>query len=241
MLESPDMIPPGSQLNLYLASTSPRRKELLSLIGLEYHLFSVSVDETPDLGESGVDYVQRVARSKAYAALEKTSGDSLVIAADTAVIGFGDHDEPTIYGKPADEADAAQMLTRLCGRVHDVITAISVLRTQDGSYLSDSCTTHVPMRNYTDLEIATYIISGDPMDKAGAYAIQHTAFHPVDHLHGCYANVMGLPLCHLARSLVQFGLSPQADVARACQATLGYNCPVYQKILPVKTPVAAIT
>ena len=87
------------------------------------------------------------------------------------------------------------------------------------------------MRDYTDEEIKTYVASGDPMDKAGAYAIQHKGFHPVKELHGCYANVMGLPLCHLTRNLIKLGLPPLVNIPQVCQAALGYDCPVYAQFL----------
>jgi septum formation protein len=87
------------------------------------------------------------------------------------------------------------------------------------------------MRDYTDEEIETYVASGDPMDKAGAYAIQHQGFHPVKELHGCYANVMGLPLCHLARNLRKLGFLPPVNVPEQCQAALDYECSVFEKFL----------
>ena len=87
------------------------------------------------------------------------------------------------------------------------------------------------MRFYADDEIEAYIATDDPLDKAGAYAIQHAGFHPVDDLRGCFANVMGLPLCHLVRVLKKMGLEPPPDVPQACQAGINYDCPVYEKIL----------
>jgi predicted house-cleaning NTP pyrophosphatase (Maf/HAM1 superfamily) len=87
------------------------------------------------------------------------------------------------------------------------------------------------MRAYTDQEIEDYIASGEPFDKAGAYGIQHAGFHPVEAMRGCYANVMGLPLCHLARTLARLGVTPPRDVPAACQAHIGYDCPVHQDVL----------
>jgi predicted house-cleaning NTP pyrophosphatase (Maf/HAM1 superfamily) len=87
------------------------------------------------------------------------------------------------------------------------------------------------MRNYNDTEIRDYVITGDPLDKAGAYAIQHAGFHPVESLHGCYANVVGLPLCHLTRMLTKLGVPPSVDVSVNCQATLVDNCSIYEQIL----------
>jgi septum formation protein len=227
---------PGKRVvqQLYLASNSPRRKELLSLIGLEYYLLPVQVDETPLLNEDGMDYVKRIAKSKTLAATRKTRVNGVIIAADTAVISRGNNGKTEIYGKPKGQSEASEMLRRLRGHTHQVVTAISILPTQDGTILFDCCTTDVPMRSYTNEEISTYVASGDPMDKAGAYAIQHAGFHPVDEMHGCYANVMGLPLCHLTRNLTQLGIPPKTNVPQTCQAALGYNCPVYSKILKEK-------
>jgi septum formation protein len=155
----------------------------------------------------------------------------VIVAADTAVIDSDRNGNGEIFGKPMDRDDAAKMLRRLRGHTHQVHTAISILHSDDRSIVSDICTTDVPMRDYSDEEIMTYVASGDPMDKAGAYAIQHAGFHPVEKLEGCFANVMGLPLCHLARSLMKIGIPPFTDVPKACQSALEYVCPVYVQIL----------
>jgi MAF protein len=228
---------PGRRVSpqLYLASESPRRKELLSLIGWEYSLLPSHVDETPRPAEDGLEYVKRIAKSKALAAESIAGITGLIIAADTAVADRAENGKTEIFGKPIDRSEATRMLQRLRGRTHQVLTAISILNTQDGTIRFDSCTTDVPMRNYSNEEINAYVTSGDPMDKAGAYAIQHAGFHPVEKLQGCYANVMGLPLCHLTRSLAQSGFPPKINVPQACQAALGYNCPVYSQILKGNT------
>jgi MAF protein len=227
---------PGKMVDqpLYLASNSPRRKELLSLIGWEYSLLPSQVDETPLPDEDGIEYVTRIAKSKVLAATTKTVVNGVIIAADTAVINRRKNGKTEILGKPKDKSEATGMLRRLRGRSHQVLTALSILRTRDGTIRFDCCTTDVPMRNYSNEEITDYVDSGDPMDKAGAYAIQHAGFHPVEKLQGCYANVMGLPLCHLTRSLSQLGFAPKTDVPQICQATLGYKCPVYSYILKEK-------
>ncbi len=242
MLESPDMRPlERASVQLYLASNSPRRKELLSLLGLEYTLLPAPVDETPYPHEGGADYVIRVARSKAEAAASRVDREGVVIAADTAVVATAlvdrrAHIQEKILGKPAGPDEAVTMLRSLRGRTHQVHTAVAVLPIPGGTIASDLCTTDVPMRAFTDFEIETYVASGDPLDKAGAYAIQHEGFHPVDSLQGCYANVMGLPLCHLARSLFQLGIIPAKNVPQSCQAALGYACPVYRSIIKEKAP-----
>ncbi len=225
---------------LYLASNSPRRKELLSLIGWEYSLLPSLVDETALPGEDGMVYVKRIAKSKAVKAASQVGGNSVIISADTAVIDRSEDGKNEIFGKPVDSGDAADMLRRLRSHTHQVLSAVTLLHTLEGKILVDCCSTDVPMRNYSNEEIDAYIASGDPMDKAGAYAIQHAGFHPVEKMEGCYANVMGLPLCHLTRSLILFGLAPKTDVPQACQAALGYNCPVYTKILEEKTQDIAL-
>ncbi len=230
-----------ARVQLYLASNSPRRKELLSLVGLGYTLLPAPVDETPYPGEDGADYVIRVARSKAEAAASRLDREGIVIAADTAVVAPALVDHATdvpgqILGKPAGPEEAVAMLRSLRGRTHQVHTAVVILPAAGGTIAADLCTTDVPMREYTDSEIEAYVASGDPLDKAGAYAIQHAGFHPVDRLQGCYANVMGLPLCHLARSLYQLGIIPAKNVPHSCQVALGYACPVYHSILNEKAP-----
>jgi septum formation protein len=236
VLESPDM-KPGNKVEdqLYLASNSPRRKELLSLIGWKYSILQTSVDETPHSNENGVEYVKRLAKSKASTAANLPGVNGVIIAADTAVVDINPSGNAEILGKPGDKNEAIEMLRGLRGHNHQVFTAISIIRTWDGTILSDLCGTDVPMRNYSDEEIETYVASGDPMDKAGAYAIQHQGFHPVEKLHGCYANVMGLPLCHLTRSLSQFGLSAMVNVPQTCQAALEYDCVVFPHILSGKS------
>ena len=177
-------------------------------------------------GEQPKEYVLRLAEEKARAAAGDAPVDALVIAADTTVV-----DGSEILGKPADAVQAEAMLRRLRGGSHLVYTALAVLRPADGKLLTDCCRTEVPMRDYSDEEITAYIATGDPLDKAGAYAIQHDGFRPVERLWGCYANVMGLPLCHLVRTLEKTGAIPETDIPQACQAALGYDCPVHTQVL----------
>ncbi len=222
-------------LNFVLASNSPRRQELLSLGGQRYRVISADVDETPREGEKPKDYVTRLAKEKAQAASGFMGGHApgfmggqqgLVVAADTTVVFEG-----RIFGKPVDAADAKKMLRELSGKVHLVYTAIALLRMPDRTIVTDFAETEVPMRNYTDAEIDEYIASGDPLDKAGAYAIQHAGFHPVASMQGCFANVIGLPLCHLQRTLRKWGQSMDKDLSTACQTHLSYECPVTSQIL----------
>ena len=228
--------------SILLASNSPRRQQLLSWTGWQFIVCPAPVDETPFAGENPADYVCRLAESKGRAALAQATQaaqdgtDIFVLAADTIVVDNGE-----LLGKPRDAAEATTMLIRLRGHMHQVLTALAVFAPPDWRLYTDLCTANVPMRDYTDGEITRYVASGDPLDKAGAYAIQHPGFHPVTGFNGCYACVVGLPLCHLLRTMRRIvrriagnaGL-PQAipvDVPGACQANLDYACPVTQKIL----------
>ena len=232
MLESPDMVSKtGDGVQLFLASNSARRKELLSLCGWEYGLLASQVDETPLPGEDGMDYVKRLAKSKVVASANRAGMDGVLIAADTSVIERQVDGKTRILGKPNGHDGAVEMLQSLRSRTHQVHTALAILSTRDGNFWSDLCTTNVTMRNYSDDELEDYVSSGDPMDKAGAYAIQHAGFHPVEKLDGCFTNVMGLPLCHLTRSLWHLGISERVDVPHACYSSTGYACPVYHQIL----------
>jgi septum formation protein len=210
---------------IVLASNSPRRKQLLALGGWDFRVAAAEVDESPREGENPERYVARLAEAKAKAAVEARS-DEVVVAADTTVVADG-----RFLGKPADADQAVKMLQQLRGRMHQVFTGLAVLRIADGALLADFCSTDVTMRDYSDEEIAAYVSSGDPMDKAGAYAIQHRGFNPANPLQGCYANVVGLPLCNLIRTLKKVGVSARNDVPRACQAALQYECPVFEMIL----------
>ncbi len=191
--------------------------------------FTVSVsnvDETQHPGESPADYVLRLAEDKARAAARRAAPVELIVAADTTVV-----DGDALLGKPADAPEAVAMLRQLRGRRHQVFTGLAVLETSAGRLLKDLCVTDVPMRNYGDDEIARYVRSGDPFDKAGVYAIQHDEFHPVAVLGGCFASVMGLPLCHLLRLLDQLGVPLDPNVPARCQTHLDYLCPVSAAIL----------
>ncbi|MDD2921068.1 MAG: Maf family protein [Anaerolineales bacterium] len=211
---------------LLLASNSPRRRELLTLGDLAFDAVSADVDETPRAGESPREYVIRLAQAKARAAAQQALDGQIIIGSDTTVAA-----DDSILGKPADEADAARMLNQLRGRTHQVYTGIAVYRARDEKTITELCAIDVPMRAYTDDEIAAYIQTRDPMDKAGAYAIQHAEFNPVEEMRGCYAGVMGLPLCHLARALQKMDISFAADISSACQNFLKYECSVSNAIL----------
>jgi len=211
-------------VNLILASNSPRRRQLLGLAGWNFVVSVADVDESQLKNESPADYVLRLAEKKARAV--KADADQLVLASDTTVV-----DGLDILGKPQDDAEAIAMLTRLRGRTHQVYTGVALLRISDDSLLTDLCVTDVPMRAYSDEEIRAYVATGDPLDKAGAYAIQHSEFRPVASMNGCYASVMGLPLCHVVRMVRKMGVQSNADVPANCQKLLEYDCPMYTSIL----------
>jgi septum formation protein len=216
---------------LLLASNSPRRRQLLALGGWTFDVDVANVDESLLPGEAPADYVRRLAESKARAVLPRAQDEHVIVGADTTVVI-----DDEILGKPVDEAEARQMLIRLRGRTHQVFTGISVLRASDGNQWTEVVVTDVPMRAYSDEEIERYIASGDPMDKAGSYGIQNPDFQPVANMAGCYASVMGLPVCGLSILLRQAGIAPRADVGRNCQSTLAYQCPVVQSLLRGNPP-----
>ena len=209
---------------LVLASNSPRRRQLLALADWMFSVVVADADESLYENESPADYVLRLAEKKARAITGHA--DQIILAADTTVVDGND-----ILGKPQDNVEAFAMLTRLRGRTHQVYTGIALLRLSDGRLLKSLSVTDVPMRDYSDDEINAYIQTGDPLDKAGAYAIQHSRFKPVAHMAGCYASVMGLPMCHVVRMMRQLDAPPRANVPAQCQTLLEYQCPVSRAIL----------
>jgi MAF protein len=211
---------------LVLASNSPRRRELLALGGWMFHTHPANVDESQQPAEAPGRYVLRLAENKARACAGSAHADQVILAADTTVV-----DEKVILGKPKDMGEAVEMLRGLRGHSHQVYTGIAVLRLSDGALATDLCITDVPMREYGDDEIDAYVATGDPLDKAGAYAIQNNTFHPVESLHGCFASVMGLPLCHLTRSLRKLDIDPRTEIALECQSALAYACPISSAVL----------
>lgn len=186
---------------LYLASGSPRRRELLTQIGVPYTALSAEIDETPFADEQPLAYVERLARGKAQAGLASLSAvsEACVLGADTAVVLDG-----RILGKPLDEADARAMLTALSGREHQVLTAVAVANRQGSEALVVS--SYVRFRPIRAEEIQAYWASGEPRDKAGSYAIQGLAAIFVEALQGSYSGVVGLPLCETAELLSRFGI-----------------------------------
>ena len=178
------------EIRLMLASSSPRRADLLRLTGWQFELCPVDLDETADGDASAEVLVRRLALAKAEGALRARPKADLVLAADTLVV-----DRDSILGKPLDEQDARRMLMALRGRNHRVVSAL-VLKGMAGEQ-AEICETVVPMRNYTRRQVDAYVESGRPLDKAGAYGIQGRAGRYVTRVEGCYFNVVGLPLARL--------------------------------------------
>ncbi len=254
-----------SQVSLVLASNSPRRKELLSLGGWTFHIDPADVDERELPGETPVAYVLRLAEAKARACADTARPGPIMVGADTTVVDGNQilgkpadaaeavrmlkqlrgrvHQVYTGIAlfRPNPESYAArrwEILRRAelsqRGKLNDSLNCPPE-GSPSGVLITDLCVTDVPMRDYTDAEIDAYVATGDSLDKAGAYAIQHAGFHPVERLSGCYASVMGLPLCHLTRSLRKLGVEPETDISAACQAHLSYDCPVTKAILRGET------
>lgn len=193
-----------------LASSSPRRRELLASLGIAFTIIRPEIDETQQPGEAPLDYVARLSQQKAAQVAARLSSRAAILAADTVVVlgadTLGIAETGDILGKPADAAAARAMLRRLRGRAHQVCTAITLrgLDAEAAPRTRITCTL-VTMREYSDAEIEAYIATGDPFDKAGSYAIQHPVFRPVARIDGCYTNVVGLPLCALRTLLTEIG------------------------------------
>ena len=191
---------------LTLASASPRRRELMRALGMEFGVQPSSIPEDSLEGESPEDLVRRLALAKAQAVAAGTA-EGLVVGADSVVVHGGD-----ILGKPGTVEEARGMLARLRGNTHQVFSGVAVVDARTGENLVDSETTPVEMRDYSDDEVDAYIASGSPMDKAGAYGVQDADFHPASSVQGCYLNVVGLPLCTLLRMLREMGYGETIDV-----------------------------
>ncbi len=187
---------------LALASSSPRRREIMESAGLRFQVIHPRVFEGPPLdGESPPAYVKRLALEKAAAVSARLRG-CVVVGADTIVALDGE-----TLGKPASRGQAEGMLRRLRGRVHQVTTGVAAVA--DGRDHALAVTSNVHMRRYSDHEIAAYAASGEPYDKAGGYAVQDARFRPADRVEGCYLNVVGLPLCELSALLSRFGITTE--------------------------------
>jgi septum formation protein len=185
---------------LVLASSSPRRRELLAALGLTFEVCPAEVDESLAAGESPFDAAERLAREKAVRAAARLPGDAVVVAADTLVVLRGE-----ALGKPADRADAVRMLRALAGRAHEVVTGLALAR--DRLVVSGRDVTRVIFAPMTDAEIRAYAASGEPDDKAGAYALQGIGGIFIERVVGSPSNVVGLPVRLFARLAREAGLA----------------------------------
>ncbi len=194
-------------IELLLASASPRRRQIIGLLGLPYRVAVASDEEEAAQARykgPADELAEWLARHKASAALKLPEASGrLIVTADTTVVL-----EKTVLGKPRNQEHAFELLSMLRGRWHQVITGVVVCSQETNIPVMRSarCITPVLMRDYSDAEIVSYIATGDPMDKAGSYGIQHASFQPTERINGCYFNVVGLPLCTLARLLAEAGV-----------------------------------
>jgi septum formation protein len=196
-------------MRLILASASSRRAEILRDAGIPFEVYAVPVDEAPRPSESVKKMVARLAEEKARAAAAQIREPAIIIGADTLVEVGGE-----ILGKPRDAAEACEMLTSLSGRTHRVLTGLCVLRVPDGVVRSALENTSVTFAPLTQKEIADYVASGEPFDKAGGYAIQGRAGRYITRIEGCYFNVVGLPLARLYALLKDLGWDEEQSEAR---------------------------
>ena len=197
-------------MKLILASASPRRAEILRNAGIRFEICSTDVDESRLDNESPSDYVRRLALAKAVSAVDKNpnlGADVLIIGADTVVVV----DDDAILGKPESSDDAKRMLRSISGRVHQVHTGLALLQNSGMQQRVVEEITRVHFAHLTDQEIEDYLATGEPFDKAGAYAIQGLGGRYVSRIEGCYFNVMGLPLARWWTLLREFGLGNSAE------------------------------
>ena len=194
---------------LLLASASPRRREILGRLEIPFRVAPADLDEDAFAAAfqgSFPDLVEALAVEKARAvAAKEPDFAGLVLASDTTVILDGE-----MLSKPADSADAERMLRRLRGRSHQVATGVALYNCRTGEVRSGQRSTTVWMRDYSDADLEAYVATGDPLDKAGAYAVQHELFHPVERVEGCYLTVVGLPLCLVTTLLRERGITVPA-------------------------------
>jgi septum formation protein len=189
-------------MKLILASASPRRAEILRDAGIPFAVLSSAVDETPFPGESPQDHVQRLADAKAELVAARAVGPAIVIAADTVVTLEG-----RIIGKPNSTDDARQVLERLSGRTHSVITGVTLIRLPDAERRTFVETTQVQFATISSEEITRYLATEEPYDKAGSYAIQGRAGRYIPRIEGDYFNIVGLPLARVTQALAELGWS----------------------------------
>lgn len=184
---------------LILASSSPRRKELLEQIGLEFDIVVSDIEEKVDINLSPEETAKSLAYQKAYDVAKKVGPEKLVLGSDTIVVIDNE-----ILGKPQNEDDIYQMLRKLSNTTHTVITGVCLYSTYDNSFIVESDTSFIKIREISDVEIAAYIKSGEPFDKAGSYAIQGIGAVFVERIEGNYSGIVGLPVYMVAQMLKQY-------------------------------------
>jgi septum formation protein len=187
-------------MKLILASSSPRRAEILANAGLPFSVLSSAVDESPYPGEAPAALVQRLANAKADLVTARTVGPAIILAADTVVVL-----DDKILGKPNSIEDARHMLQQLSGRTHSVLTGVALILLPDGERRQFIESTLVHFRPITEEELSSYLATQEPYDKAGAYAIQGQAGRYIPRIEGCYFNVVGLPLSRVLAELRALG------------------------------------
>jgi len=187
-------------MKLILASSSPRRAEILANAGLPFSVLSSAVDESPYPGETPAALVQRLANAKADLVTARAVGPAIILAADTVVVL-----DDKILGKPSSIEDARHMLQQLGGRTHSVLTGVALVRLPDGERRQFIESTLVHFRPITEEELSSYLATEEPYDKAGAYAIQGQAGRYIPRIEGCYFNVVGLPLSRVLTELKTLG------------------------------------
>lgn len=199
---------------------------MFAWVNWDWDAYSANIDESRKPEEPAREYVIRLAAEKAKFPIPGIQAQDIVIAADTIVVL-----DENILGKPVNNEQAHEMLTSLCGRDHLVMTAIAIWSGDPKGLQQEICKSHVQMRDYSDQDIRQFIASGDSLDKAGAYSIQNDNFHPVVDFNGCFASVMGMPLCHLERALRELPDYGPRKMASICQNHLKYICLITNRVM----------
>lgn len=208
-----------------LASQSPRRQSLLKLLQIPFEIMVANANEATVTNADPAINVVKTAVLKANIIADRLSNDSIIIAADTTVVL-----DSQMLGKPRSKTDAWHMLTALRQQPHAVYTGLVLHDTKSGNSLHRVNRSIVTMRPYTDAEVDAYIASGDPMDKAGAYAIQHPTFRPVARLDGCFTGVMGLSVCQLIEAFDTWHLARPTDLTAVLAAHSTYPCALFGQL-----------
>ena len=206
-------------LPLVLASVSPRRRQLLTGLGLSFQVMPTGMAEDTRAGESPQEMTARLSQAKAQASAGRID-DGYILAADSTVVLNGES-----LGKPADSGDARRMLRLLRGSRHQVITGVTVIDAASGRTLTETMTSDITLRDFTDEEMEAYVLSGAPLDKAGGYGVQDHALRPADSWHGCYSNIVGLPLCLAEQMLAKLGCDTTYWKTSPAPGECGSSCP----------------